>query len=229
MEYNVKFLPCGDSAVTVEFGNCIDEQINLAVHSFARRAAELDCVREVVPTYRSATVHYNAADVSLRELIAQLEPIAANLDLTQSSGETIEIPVLYGGEYGEDLSFVAAHNSITEREVIEIHSGAIYSVYMLGFTPGFPYLGGMSDKIAAPRLETPRVKIPAGSVGIAGSQTGVYPISSPGGWQLIGRTPINLFNLSAPDPFYIKAGQKIKFVPIDEAEFLRLSKEGELC
>lgn len=229
MEYNVKFLPCGDSAITVEFGNSIDEQINLAVHAFARKAAELACVCEVVPTYRSATVHYDAANIGFDELIAQLEPIAKSLDVAQSAGEVVEIPVLYGGEYGEDLAFVAEHNSMTPSEVIKIHSDALYSVYMLGFTPGFPYLGGMNEKIATPRLDTPRTKIPAGSVGIAGSQTGVYPIASPGGWQLIGRTPLNLFNLSAENPFLIQAGQKIKFVPIDEAEFLRLSKEGTLC
>jgi len=130
--------------------------------------------------------------------------------------------VLYGGEAGPDLNFVAEHNGLTPEEVIRRHTAPAYLVYMLGFTPGFPYLGGMDESIAAPRLKTPRVRIPAGSVGIAGTQTGVYPIDSPGGWQLIGRTPLRLFDMEGENKFLLKAGQRVRFVPIDEGEFRRL-------
>ena len=138
----------------------------------------------------------------------------------------LEIPVLYGGEMGPDLEFVAQHAGKTPEEVVGIHTSADYLIYMLGFTPGFAYLGGMSGEIAAPRLETPRVKIPAGSVGIAGSQTGVYPIDSPGGWQLIGRTPVRMYDPEREPPILPQAGQYIRFYPIDRAEFDRISALG---
>ena len=136
----------------------------------------------------------------------------------------LEIPVLYGGEeMGPDLGFVAEHNHKTPDEVIRIHTSTEYLIYMLGFTPGFTYLGGMSEEIAAPRLAQPRVRIPAGSVGIAGSQTGVYPIDSPGGWQLIGRTPVRMYDPDRAVPILPKAGQYIKFYAIDQTEFDRIA------
>ena len=132
-------------------------------------------------------------------------------------------PVLYGGEMGPDLEFVAQNAGKTVEEVIAIHSSTEYLIYMLGFTPGFTYLGGMSEEIATPRLATPRVKIPGGSVGIAGAQTGVYPIDSPGGWQLIGRTPVRMYDPDRAEPILPQAGQYIKFYPIDQAEFDRIA------
>ena len=149
-------------------------------------------------------------------------------DLVQSGG-LVELPVLYGGFCGPDLSFVAQHAGMTEQQIIDIHSAADYLIYMLGFTPGFPYLGGMDARIAVPRLSSPRVKIPAGSVGIAGEQTGVYPIASPGGWQIIGRTPLKLFDPGREQPFLLSAGQTVRFVPIDEAEYRRLGGSDEIC
>ena len=138
----------------------------------------------------------------------------------------LEIPVLYGGEeMGPDLKFVAEHAGKTEEDVIKIHTSTEYLIYMLGFTPGFTYLGGMSDEIATPRLKTPRVKIPAGSVGIAGSQTGVYPIDSPGGWQLIGRTPVRMYDAGRATPILPQAGQYIKFYAIDQAEFDKIAAQ----
>jgi len=137
----------------------------------------------------------------------------------------ITIPVSYGGEFGPDLEFVAKHNSITEDEVVAIHTSIPYLVYMLGFAPGFPYLGGMSERIATPRLASPRVKIPAGSVGIAGKQTGIYPLESPGGWQLIGRTPLTLFDPLAKNPFVFAAGDYLQFTAIKMDEYVALKEQ----
>ena len=131
--------------------------------------------------------------------------------------------MLYGGEEGPDIQFVAAHNGLSVKEVIELHTSGLYLIYMLGFTPGFTYLGGMSDKIATPRLTVPRVSIPAGSVGIADSQTGIYPLQSPGGWQLIGRTPVKMYDPDRTEPILPKAGQYIKFYAIDRAEYDRIA------
>ena len=227
---NVRFLPCGDQAVTVEWGSTIDEHINRQVHAFARKVEALShpAITEVVPTYRSATVHYRPEVLSYEELKQLL------LSLTQGGPEeaeelpVVEIPVCYGGEYGPDLLEVAQHCSLTPEEVIARHTAPTYRIYMLGFTPGFPYLGGMDPSIAAPRRKEPRIHIPAGSVGIAGEQTGVYPIVSPGGWQLIGRTPLRLFDPQREQPILLSAGAGIRFVPIDEETFRKMEeKEGE--
>ena len=226
----VRFLPCGDQAVTVEWGSTIDEHINRQVHAFARKVEALShpAITEVVPTYRSATVHYRPEVFSYEELNQLL------LSLAQGSAEeaeelpVVEIPVCYGGEYGPDLEEVAQHCSLTPEEVIARHTAPTYRIYMLGFTPGFPYLGGMDPSIAAPRRKEPRIHIPAGSVGIAGEQTGVYPIVSPGGWQLIGRTPLRLFDPQREQPILLSAGAGIRFVPIDEETFRKMEeKEGE--
>lgn len=227
---NVRFLPCGDRAVTVEWGSTIDEHINRQVHAFARKVEALShpAITEVVPTYRSATVHYRPEVFSYEELKQLL------LSLTQGGAEeaeelpVVEIPVCYGGEYGPDLLEVAQHCSLTPEEVIARHTAPTYRIYMLGFTPGFPYLGGMDPSIAAPRRKEPRIHIPAGSVGIAGEQTGVYPIVSPGGWQLIGRTPLRLFDPQREQPILLSAGAGIRFVPIDEETFRKMEeKKGE--
>ena len=153
----------------------------------------------------------------------ELQTTLLNLrDESLKDQRTVEIPVCYGGDYGPDLEFVAQHNSLTEEKVVAIHSAADYLVYMIGFAPGFPYLGGMSEQIAAPRRESPRLQIPAGSVGIAGAQTGVYPIETPGGWQLIGRTPLELFRPTEDPPTRLRAGDIVRFRPITSEEFDRL-------
>lgn len=227
---NVRFLPCGDQAVTVEWGSTIDEHINRQVHAFARKAEELfhPAITEVVPTYRSATVHYRPEVLSYEELNQLLAPLAQGGAEEAEELPVVEIPVCYGGEYGPDLLEVAQHCSLTPEEVIARHTAPTYRIYMLGFTPGFPYLGGMDPSIAAPRRKEPRIHIPAGSVGIAGEQTGVYPIVSPGGWQLIGRTPLRLFDPQREQPILLSAGAGIRFVPIDEETFRKMEeKEGE--
>lgn len=227
---NVRFLPCGDRAVTVEWGSTIDEHINRQVHAFARKVEALShpAITEVVPTYRSATVHYRPEVFSYEELNQLLTPLAQGSAEEGEELPVVEIPVCYGGEYGPDLEEVAQHCSLTPEEVIARHTTPTYRIYMLGFTPGFPYLGGMDPSIAAPRRKEPRIHIPAGSVGIAGEQTGVYPIVSPGGWQLIGRTPLRLFDPQREQPILLSAGAGIRFVPIDEETFRKMEeKEGE--
>lgn len=226
----VRFLPCGDQAVTVEWGSTIDEHINRQVHAFARKVEALShpAITEVVPTYRSATVHYRPEVLSYEELKHLLAPLAQGSAEEAEELPVVEIPVCYGGEYGPDLLEVAQHCSLTPEEVIARHTAPTYRIYMLGFTPGFPYLGGMDPSIAAPRRKEPRIHIPAGSVGIAGEQTGVYPIVSPGGWQLIGRTPLRLFDPQKEQPILLSAGAGIRFVPIDEEAFRKMEeKEGE--
>ncbi len=219
---DVRFLLSGDSSVTVEFGNEISPAINAQIRAFtiALEESKLPGIVEVVPTYRSLMVHYDPGVILYDELVKELKGLMGQLSNIQiPPSDVLEIPVLYGGEAGPDLDFVAEHNHKTPEEVVKIHTSTEYLIYMLGFTPGFTYLGGMSDEIATPRLKQPRVKIPAGSVGIAGSQTGVYPIDSPGGWQLIGQTPVRMYDPDRAEPILPKAGEYIKFYSITQAEF----------
>ena len=181
--------------------------------------AGLNSGLEVLPTYRSVLVYYDPLVCSYSEMFDAVngagerlvEPVNVN-----SSLKIIEIPVVYGGDDGPDLDFVADHAGITEDAVIELHSGTDYRVYMLGFSPGFPYLGGLDERIAAPRLKTPRVLVPAGSVGIAESQTGVYPNAGPGGWRIIGRTSVPLFDVNSSTPSLITPATKVRFIPVDQ-------------
>ena len=181
---------------------------------------------ETVPTYRSLMIHYDPGIIQFAPLVQRLQSLLDGLDLVEiPPSQVLEIPVLYGGEMGPDLDFVAQHAQKTPQEVISIHTSTEYLIYMLGFTPGFAYLGGMDERIATPRLETPRVKIPAGSVGIAGSQTGIYPIDSPGGWQLIGRTPVRMYDPDRETPILPQAGQYIQFYPITQAEYNEIAAQ----
>ena len=224
----VRFLLTGDTSLTVEFGNEISEEINAQIRAFniALDHSGIKGIVETVPTYRSLMVHYDPGVIAYGPLVKKLKGLLGQLDHIQiPPSDVLEIPVLYGGEEGPDLEFVAKHNGKTPEEVIKIHTSTEYLIYMLGFTPGFTYLGGMSDEIATPRLKTPRVKIPAGSVGIAGAQTGVYPIDSPGGWQLIGRTPVRMYDPDRAEPILPQAGQYIKFYAIDKAEYDKIAAE----
>jgi inhibitor of KinA len=221
MHSEPRLLLAGDSALVVEFGDEISEKVNRKVHALAGALgkASLFGLGESVPTYRSLLIHYDPLRLSCDEVQAFV------LEVLQECGErppleprVVEIPVVYGGEFGPDIEFVAEHNDLSVEEVIRLHSGAAYTVYMLGFAPGFAYLGGMSEVIATPRLETPRTLVPAGSVGIAGEQTGIYPIATPGGWRLIGRTPLELFDPEKEPPTLLKAGDTVRFVPISKGE-----------
>ena len=217
-----RFLPLGDRALCIELGDSISEATNRRVHGLSRDIGRLGAsgVLEVVPTYRSLVVYYDPLSISCADLTSRI----GEMERTLGEGETVaprlvEIPTLYGGEYGPDIGDVATHNEISEAEVIELHSGTDYLVYMMGFLPGFPYLGGMSERIATPRLVTPRAAIPAGSVAIAERQTGIYPVESPGGWRLIGRTPISLFDPGREPPVEIEPGDYLRFVAVAESEY----------
>ncbi len=220
----VRMLVAGEQGLIVEFGNAIAPAINARVHRLARALATLglEGVIETVPTYRSLLVLFDPLILPRERLVSEVEALLAVPVVEEApgaGGKTVELPVLYGGEFGPDLAFVARHNGLSTEEVIAIHSSSSYLVYMLGFTPGFPYLGGMSSRLATPRLSSPRGKVSSGSVGIAGSQTGVYPLESPGGWRLIGRTPLRLFDLESGRPFLLAPGDVVRFRPVDEEEY----------
>jgi KipI family sensor histidine kinase inhibitor len=221
-----RYLPAGDEGLVVEYGDAIDPAINRRVRDLflALDAAAIPGIVDLVPTYRSLLVSYDPLRLSPSELRQALERTEAQMAGTPvPPPRVLDVPTAYGGEFGPDLPVVASHNGLSEDEVIRIHSGTDYLVYMMGFSPGFPYLGGMSERIATPRLKTPRTAIPAGSVGIAQAQTGIYPVESPGGWQLIGRTPIALFDASRQPPVLVEAGDYIRFVPISREEYDRLA------
>jgi len=213
--------PLGDRAILVILGERIDPGVNDQVHQLAAliRAAGTPGVTDLVPAYATLAVHYDPAAwpgqpyQALREQLDRLWRSAGAA--APAEPRRVSIPVCYGGEFGPDLAEVAGHCAMTEAEVIARHSGAEYRVYMLGFAPGFAYLGGLDPAIAAPRRQTPRMKVPAGSVGIAGMQTGIYPLETPGGWQIIGRSPQRLFRPGQEDPCVLRPGDRLRFVPID--------------
>jgi KipI family sensor histidine kinase inhibitor len=220
MASSPRFLLAGDAALVVEFGDEIDPKINRRVHALACALAEnpLPGLGEAVPSYRSLLVHYDPlrlSHVEIESFVSEALQRCEGAPLPEP--RLVEIPTVYGGEHGPDIDFVAEHNSLSIEEVIGLHSKAAYTVYMLGFTPGFPYLGGLPDALATPRLETPRQRVPAGSVGIAGAQTGVYPLPTPGGWRLIGWTPMALFDPARKPPALLQPGDQVRFVPTEEA------------
>ena len=222
--------PVGDRAISIDFGQVIDPTINRHIRQTIERIKELQLegIIELVPTYCALLVEYDAMLYSYSEICNIIEPTLEE-GMTNTTNElvtVVEVPSVYGREFGPDLSFVASHNHLSEDEVISIHSGTDYLVYMLGFIPGFTYLGGMDSRIATPRLSSPRTLIPSGSVGIAGEQTGTYPSDSPGGWQIIGRTPVTMYDMSKAQAALLKAGDYVRYVPIDESEFHRIKALG---
>lgn len=221
----MRFFPLGDMAIVVEFGTVIEsathEQVRLL--SLYLDKHPLYGMIEYVPAFTTVTVFYNPVLLRYPEAQKALENAAAqSLHIKlEDNARTVDIPVCYGGSFGPDLEAVAAHNELSPDEVVRIHSSGEYVVYLLGFAPGFPFLGGMSQRIATPRRSTPRLVIPSGTVGIAGMQTGVYPIVTPGGWQLIGRTPVPLFRPDMNPPTLLRAGDRVRFLPITEEEFVK--------
>lgn len=217
-----KILPGGDSALSVEFGAVIDPLINRQVQALFKKlkADPPSGLIDLIPTYRSLLVQYDPIRLSFEDL---QKIIFSLVDLSESLFETtdrmVEIPVCYGNDFGPDLGEIAAFHHLSSEEVVTIHSEGLYQVYMIGFTPGFPYLGGLDTRLVTPRKKVPRALVPAGTVGIAGQQTGIYPLDSPGGWQLIGRTPVKLFDLTQPEPFYLKSGDQVTFKAISKEEF----------
>ena len=230
-----RLFPLGDAAVVVEFGHEISPDTHRAIQALSAYLMQHPFVglREYVPAFTTLTVYYDPWLVSdngrqqpyerVAELLQQMLP-AAQAAQAETEGLCVEIPVCYGGEFGPDLEAVAAHTGLAPDEVIARHAGPDYLVHMIGFAPGFPYLGGLDVALATPRKSQPRALVPAGAVGIAGPQTGIYSLPTPGGWQLIGRTPVRLFNPAWPQPSLLQAGQRVRFVPISATEFEKLSR-----
>ena len=217
-------LPLGDAALTVEFGHEISADVNERALGFAKavHTQHWEGLLDIVPAYASVTIHVDPLQLPVSLLSERLRSLVFDATV-RSSGRTHRIPVLYGGEWGPDLGDVAAFAGVSPGEAIRTHSAPLYRVFMLGFSPGFPYMGLVPPRIAMPRLTTPRTVVPAGSVGIAESQTGVYPTATPGGWRIIGRTPISLFEPQSTRPFRLSPGDWVQFHPIDADEFARMS------
>ena len=218
----------GDSSILIVFGDAINAETNQRIAATVRliREQRIEGIVDMIPAFVSLLINYNPLVISYDELRERLDKI---LQMKTKSEKTVrrvfEIPVCYGGEYGPDLQNIADNAGLSAREVIDIHTSCDYLIYMLGFLPGFCYLGGLDERIHTPRLKTPRLKIPAGSVGIGGSQTGIYPMESPGGWQLMGMTPVRTYDPDREVPILLQAGDYIRFVEIDEAEYKRISEE----
>lgn len=252
IEHTAGMIPLGDCAVLVQLGTAVDEATYRKVQLFTEHLDRhpFAGMIEYVPAFTTVAVYYDSlqvyrsymkriaansteaasmqADVNPYEIVAERLQSMLGLiaDAERGTPKIVEIPVCYGGEFGPDLDEVARHNGISVEEVISIHTSGEYLVYMIGFAPGFPYLGGMSSRIAAPRKETPRLAIPGGTVGIAGNQTGVYPIETPGGWQLIGRTPVPLFLPERFPPTLLAAGNVVRFYPISRSDYERWEVSG---
>lgn len=222
-----RILPTGDRALTVEFGNAIDEKINAHLMGFIKEinSRKIKGIEELVPSFRSVLVHYNPGILNYAQICKLLnEVLSKPFDDVEHKKRIVEVPVCYENGLGPDIEYVAQHAGISVEDVIKIHSENPYLIYMLGFQPGFPYLGGLDERIHTPRLETPRLKLEAGSVGIGGAQTGLYPMESPGGWQIIGLTPVRCYNPDSQTPIPYEAGDYIKFVPISYDEYLKLKE-----
>ena len=223
-----RYLPAGDRALSIELGDEISPEINRRVHSLTRaiETSGIPGIVDLVPTYRALLVYYDPLTLSLADLTERLAGVEQTAeDAAPGKPRVVEIPAMYGGEYGPDLEFVAEHSGLSQEEVVRLHTAMDYLVYGMGFTPGFAYLGGMSERIATPRLQTPRTLIPAGSVGIAERQTGVYPIASPGGWRLIGRTPVQLFDAARDPPVLAAPGDYVRFVALTEEGYREVERQ----
>jgi inhibitor of KinA len=222
-----RFLLAGDRAVTVELADEINPDINTKIRalSVALDRERVPGIVDLVPTYRSLLVYYDPLQVDVARLQDRILSLSDVEQAALPRPRVLHIPTHYGGEHGPDMEFVARHTGLAPEEVAAIHSGTDYLVYMMGFNTGFPYLGGMSPEIAVPRLETPRLAVPAGSVAIAQQQTGIYPVESPGGWRLIGRSPVRLFDARREPPVAVEAGDYLRFDPIDEARYREIERQ----
>jgi inhibitor of KinA len=216
----------GDRGLILKFSDEINQTAHLSVMKIDKFLLnfKIEGVIEWIPSYSSVTLIYNPEIIKYKCLLEKLEHFDESSVDFVVEGKTVEIPVLYGGKFGPDIEFVANANKISVEDVIKIHSGANYEVWMIGFMPGFPYLYGLPSSINVPRLKSPRKFVPSGSVGIAGGQTGIYPIDSPGGWQIIGRTPLKIFDVKKDPPVFFDVGDRVKFISIDEKGYEKLCR-----
>lgn len=223
-----KILTAGDSALLIEFEQKIAPEINAQITAFVHLLKEqhIEGVTDLIPAFASLLINYDPRVIGYKDLKARIEELL-KIEVSEKASEArvFEIPVCYGGEYGPDIANIAENAGLSEQEVIDIHCSKDYLIYMLGFLPGFVYLGGLDERIHTPRLANPRISIPAGSVGIAASQTGIYPLNSPGGWQLLGMTPVKTYDPERETPILVEAGDYIRFVPVTEEEFLKIKKQ----
>ena len=228
-----RILPCGDAALAVEFGNIIDPKLNARVLALDARLNEAPIgnrfpgLVETVPTYRSLLVHYDPVATSFQNLSAELLRLAQDLPEEPGEGRLWRIPVVYGGPFGIDLEEVAERHGLTPSQVIDKHAAPIYRVYMIGFVPGYAYLGGLDPDLATPRRETPRLRTPAGTISIGGIQAVVASIEAPSGWHLLGRTPVRSFMLTRDPIFLLEAGDRVTFDPIDACRWEELDRAAE--
>lgn len=224
-----RVVPCGDSAIAVEFGARVDADINQRVIALdhAVRVAALPGVVECVPTYRSLLVHLDPLIAEHGKLSLTLARLAREARAGTTRGRRWRVPVVYGGDHGADLDELAALHGMTPEKVVEIHTGSIYRVYMIGFVPGFTYLGGLDSRLATPRRNTPRTSIPGGSVSIGGAQSAIGSVPSPSGWHLIGRTPVLCFHPGRDPVFLFEAGDEITFERVHAGRWERLAARSE--
>jgi KipI family sensor histidine kinase inhibitor len=224
-----RLLPSGDSALVVEFGDHIDADLNRRVLALDATLAQdqIPGIVETVPTYRSLLVHYDPTLTGFYELGAKLMPLATREGLPSRKGRRWRVPVVYGGEFGIDIEAVAERAKLTPQEVIARHSAGDYRVYMLGFLPGYTYLGGLDPRLATPRRHDPRLETPSGTVAIGGVQTGIQCITAPSGWNLLGRTPVRTYHPHREPIFLIEPGDYVTFFPVPEREWQALDRAAE--
>jgi KipI family sensor histidine kinase inhibitor len=221
-----RFLPCGDTALTVEFGSTIGPDLNgkvLALDALLRDNPPAGLI-ETVPTYRSLILQFDPTVLDYDALIRWLEEATSGLQPQSATGTRWRVPVVYGGEYGVDLEDVAQRHGLTPSQLIEIHASAVYRIYMIGFLPGFAYLGGLDPRITTSRRTQPRLKVPSGSIMIGGEQAGIVPMEMPSGWHLLGRTPVLSYAPERDPAFLFATGDEIVFEPIDAAQWNELEK-----
>ena len=218
--------PLGDSALTIDFGNRIDDEINKKVlWLFQKLQRHSLPIKDIIPAYSSLSIFYDAASLHTNDKTAfervkeLLLPLLVEEEEVTTNSRKLKVPVCYAAKFGLDLESLAISKDVAVEELIHWHTSTTYRVYMIGFLPGFAYMGRVNEKLAAPRKTEPRIFVPAGSVGIAGEQTGIYPLNSPGGWNIIGRTPLKIFNAEKPDAVLFHPGDEVSFYSITEDEF----------
>ncbi|NCI45090.1 5-oxoprolinase subunit PxpB [Sediminibacterium soli] len=235
MQSSYHIYPCGDHALTIELGDRIDTAVNdrvIALFSHLRMLNKQG-IMDIIPSYHTVTLVYDLAafpeaeDATVYDQLSNwLHTVIKHTDAISINKRQISVPVCYDVSLGWDIALLAEERGLTVEEVAQIHHSVPYRVYLVGFLPGFPYMGTVDARIAAPRRSSPRTNVPMGSVGIAGTQTGIYPFDSPGGWQIIGQTPLRLFDVRRPQPCYLQPGDEVRFHPVSLTEFKQMKSHG---